>query len=70
MRGPAGPDVWETCRELIPAGNVEFIDRPGAEEGAVEPASGLRHEPLCAELSPDLRQRVRQIHPVHRPANR
>jgi hypothetical protein len=41
---------------------VEFIDQPGPQEGAVEPASSLRYDTLCAELRPDLRQRGPQIH--------
>jgi hypothetical protein len=44
--------------------DVEFIDQTGPQEGAVEPASGLRYQALCAELRPDLRQRGRQIHPA------
>lgn len=45
--------------------DVEFIDQAGPQEGAVEPAPGLRYEAPGAELRPDLRQRGRQIHPTY-----
>lgn len=34
--------------------DVELIDQTGPQERALEPASGLRHDAVRAELHPDL----------------
>jgi hypothetical protein len=49
---PAGPDVWETCRELIPAGSV-FAFLAGRRE-LLFPAGSGSGPALKVLQSPDI----------------